>query len=143
MKCVFTEFSKQILCAGTMKDYCMIISRTLQPSNPDELTMIETLTDVLGVFGKLEDTRPVKRFDGVNYSSNSSLTHLFYIPYSQAVYEMDVNTLFLRRKAKTNFASAKDRYYKLVGIRNYGEQDEYLILELKETGFSDKLANTI
>ena len=35
------------------------------------------------------------------------------------------------------------RYFKLKGITNWGEQDEYLQLQLAETGFSDLKAATV
>jgi hypothetical protein len=141
MRCEKTLFTRQILTAGTMKDYCTIISRDLQPSSPDSIENIEVMTDIMGMDGKLEDISFVTRFDGVNIANGA--THLYYIPYQQSIYELDINNLFVRRKCKVGLPKDKDRYYKMLGIRNYGEQDQYNILQLKETGFTNKLANTI
>ena len=137
MNCNKTLFTKEILCSGSMNDYVTIYSRSIKGTSPDEYVASETLTTVWSVFGKMEAISPTFRFDGVNISKGT--THLCYLPYDETIETMDQNTLWLGKQGRVN--STKSKYYKMLGIKNFGEQDEYLILFLQETGFTDKAVN--
>lgn len=132
-RCVKTVFDRKILCSGTMTDYIIIKNRTLQGTTSNRKKAVEDFVVVDNVFGYLEAVSATTRFNGINIESN--ITHLVYIPFDQTIYELDKNTLF------AEVERTRSRLFKLEKIMNYGEQDEYLVLYCKETGFADIEAN--
>ena len=126
-RCIKTIFSRTILCAGTMTDYVMIKKRELEGSGVNETTINEGFTDIAQYMGYVEDRLPVKRFDGVSISDE--ITHIIYIPYEQAVYELDRGSLFV------DFECTRNRRFTLLAINPY--QEDYIALYCRETGFSD------
>lgn len=138
-RCVKTQFDRQILCAGTMTDLVEIIERDQVGTQPGEaLESTPTFTTVVDFAGYLEATKATRRFNGVSMEDQSApnFTHAGYIPFDQTVYELDVNKFFVK------LTRDRSRYFKLKAVRNWGEQDEYLQLNLAETGFTDLLAAT-
>ena len=138
-RCVKTQFERKILCAGTLQDLIRIQRREIKGTNPGQSTQAGfTFTDVARMAGCLEQylSRNSRRFDGVSTedSAGPAFTHEAYITFDQEVYELDYNTLYVRYEGK------RDRLFKLKGIVNYGEQDEWLQLHLQETGFADREA---
>ena len=139
-RCVKTQFDKIILCAGTMNDYIEILSRVQKGTeiggSPEAA---EDFTIVIDYAGVLEAVKSTKRFNGVSMEDQSApnFTHASYIPFDQDVYELDINTFFVK------ITRDKSRYFKLKGITNWGEQDEYLQMQLAETGFADLVASTV
>ena len=139
-RCVKTQFEKIILCAGTMNDYIEILSRVQKGTEiggSPEAT--EDFTTVIDFAGVLEAVKSSRRFNGVSMADQSApnFTHASYIPFDPDVYELDINTLFVK------ITRDKARYFKLKGITNWGEQDEYLQLQIAETGFADLVASTV
>jgi len=132
MRCVKTMFTRQILCAGTMDNYIKILERKQVGGGFNGPDITETFTAVFEFMGKLEIINPTARFNGVNIGDN--ITHIIYIPFDQAIYELDINTLFVEIERQ------KNRRFKLLSISNLDEQDTYLALYCKETGFVDKEA---
>lgn len=133
-RCVKTQFDKEILCAGTMTDWIEILSREIQGTEPGGSTQpTETFTAIVSYPGYLEAMKYTPRWDGVSTVDQSAdnFTHVAYIPFDQDVYELDVNKLYVKR------SGTRDRYFKLKGIKDYGERDTYLQLQLAETGFTD------
>lgn len=140
MRCVKTQFKRTVLCAGTMVDYIEILNREQQGTTiGGESESKQGFTAVDDFAGYLEASKPTRRFDGVSMSDQSSpsYTHAGYIPYDQDIYELDVNTLFVR------ITRDKPRLFKLKAIENYDEQDMYLMLQLSETGFEEKEATGV
>lgn len=127
VRCVKTLFERQILCSGTMTDYVMIKRREIQGTTPNTTQADEELTLVADFMGHLEARKPTQRFDGVTISDR--VTHVVYIPYDQDIYELDYNTLWVE------IEQTRNKNYKMDGIMNLGEQDEYLALFLIERGF--------
>lgn len=128
-RCIKTIFDRQILCAGTMTDFVLIKRRAIQGTTPNTTQATEAFTDVADFMGHLEVRNPTKRFDGVVISDK--VTHVVYIPYDQDIYEEDYNTLWVEVEQTRN------KNYKMDGVLNVGEQDEYLALFLVERGFVD------
>jgi hypothetical protein len=125
--CVKTLFNREVLCAGTMDDFITIYNRELQGTSLDGEQAKPQFTEVSTAMGKLEARNPTQRFDGIVI--NNAITHAVYIPFTQQIYELDRNTLFVE------YESTRNRWFKLLSIMNLGEQDEYLALMVKETGF--------
>ncbi len=139
-KCIKTQFSRVILCAGTMNDYIEVLSRVQKGTEiGGNNESSEEFTTVDDFAGYLEPVKATRRFNGVSLEDQSApnFTHACYIPFDQDVYELDINTFFVR------ITRDRPRYFKLKGIINYGEQDEYLQLQLAETGFTDLKASGI
>lgn len=139
-RCVKTQFTRVILCAGTMNDFIEVLSRVQQGTEIGESSeSTEEFTTVDDFAGYLEPVKATRRWNGVSMEDQSSpnFTHVAYIPFDQDTYELDINTFFVR------ITRAKPRYFKLKGIVNYSEQDEYLQLQLAETGFTDIVASTV
>lgn len=139
-RCVKTQFSRVILCAGTMNDYIEVLSRAQKGTSiggSNEAT--QDFTSEADFAGYLEAVKATRRFHGVSMEDQSApnYTHVGYIPFDQDVYELDINTFFVR------ITRDKPRYFKLKGIINFGEQDEYLQLQLAETGFTDLEASSV
>lgn len=128
-RCTKTIFDRVILCAGAMTDYFMIKSRALQGTTANNTQLSGQFATIINMLGYLEAKKPTQRFDGVNIGAE--VTHLGYLPFDQTVYELDKNTCFVEIERN------KNRYFKLLSIMNYGEQDEYILFYLKETGFTD------
>lgn len=130
MKCIKTQFSRKILCAGSMKDYIEIYSREIIGTNPGEDEQPDpTFSAVSDFAGYLEAVRETHRQEGINTSESN--THVCYIPYDQTVFEMDANKFFIK------ISRTRERWFKFTGVTDWGEQEEYLQIKLKETGFSD------
>lgn len=132
--CIYTYFEKEILCAGAMDEYVTIKERALQGTTFDSIESEELFTDVGNIFGKLEVRNPTKRYDGVTIPD--SVTHIVYIPFDQTYYELDMNKAFIE------IDRSRKRYFKMLSVKNVGEQDEYIAFFCKETGFSDLKAAT-
>lgn len=132
-QCQRMIFSKKILCAGTMDTYLFIKSRQSAGTDIDNLHPTMTFTTVYECMAGFEEVKPTYRFDGITI--DSTITHIAYIPFEQSVYELDTNKLFVEKEGQRN------RYFKLKPIRDYGEQGEWLVLYLTETGFSDLQAS--
>lgn len=128
-RCVKTIFERKVLCVGTMTDYVSIQRRELQGTTVNNTYAEEQFTEVDNFNGHLEARMPTQRFDGINMTD--SMTHVIYIPFDQTIYELDRNTMF------AEVEKTRNRFFKLLKIMNYGEDDEYLALFCKETGFSD------
>lgn len=126
-RCVYTVFEKQILCSGTMNDYCFIKKRELQPVKIGDLQAQEGFTTLFEMAGNLEAIKATTRFDGISISNET--THFIYISFEQDIYELDINSLFVE------IEKSRNRLFKLLKINNFGEQDEHLLLQCKETGF--------
>lgn len=137
-RCVKTQFDREILCAGTMTDYLQIYSRAIKGTEPGkEIQPGEDFTLQDDFAGYIEAKKDTPRWSGVSTEDQSAnnFTHAGYIPFDQDIYELDVNRFFVKKPG------TRDRYFKLKGITNYGEQDEYLQLKLAETGFTDLKAS--
>lgn len=133
-RCVKTQFDRQILCAGTMTDYVEILSRAIQGTEPGLSTQAEPDFSAIAQYaGYLEAVKNTPRWNGVSVEDQSAFnfTHAGYIPFDQTIYELDINTFYVK------ITRQRARYFKLKGIMNWGEQDEYLQLQLAETGFAD------
>lgn len=136
-RCIYTSFTKTILCAGTMRDLVEILRREIKGIEPGLRTQAEEVfTSVYrgaGYFEGMTMIRPTVRFDGVATadSAGTDFTHFAYIPYDQDIYELDTGSLFVR------MGNVRQRLFKLKGIINYGEEDTYLQLKLNETGFEN------
>ena len=131
MNCVKTRFDRVILCAGTMKHCIEILSREMKAPEPGvSLNASPEFTAVSVTAGRLEDTSGTPRYAGVN--TESGVTHAVYISFDPDVYELDLNTCFV----KVSFTN-RDRYFKMKKVRNLGEQDQYIEFECAETGFTD------
>ena len=131
MKCVKTYFSRKILCAGAMSDFIKIQNRELTAGGYDSEPQ-EIFTNVLNMNGNIEEVKPTDRFNGVNVADG--ITHIVYVPFEQSIYELDINTLFVELER------SKNRRFKMLSVGNLGEQDQYMALYCKETGFVDKEA---
>jgi len=134
-RCVKTQFDKEILCAGTMTDLIEILSRAIQGTEPGlSADPTEAFTPIVSYAGYLEEKKFTPRWDGVSTEDQSAgnFTHVAYVPYDQTVYELDINTLFVR------ITDTRNKLYKLKGIKEYG--DYYIQLQLAETGFEDLTA---
>lgn len=130
MKCIKTQFTRQILCAGMMRDFIEIYSREMQRTNPGQETQAKPdFTAVSDFAGYLEAVRDTPRMEGVNPADVN--THVCYIPYDQTVFELDRNKFFIK------ISRTRDRWFKFTGVIDWGEQEEYLQIKLKETGFTD------
>ena len=133
-RCVKTQFNKEILCAGSMQDLVEVLKRVQGTTEVGEsIESSEIFTLVADFAGYLEASKATRRFNGVSMEDQSApnFTHAGYIPFDQDVYELDVNSFFVR------LTRDRSRYFKLKAIKNFGEQDEYLQLQLAETGFDD------
>lgn len=133
-RCIKTQFDRVILCAGTMTDWIEIVKRELQTTEPGYNGDKQLFTSVVNYPGRLEAVKYVPRFDGVNVMDmgSRSFTHVIYIPFDQTVYELDLNTLYVK------LTRTRDRLFKLTGgIKDVDEQEQWLELALMETGFSD------
>lgn len=136
-RCVKTQFNREILCAGTMNDLVEIFVRVQGTTEPgQDIQTDENMTADKQFAGYLEAAKFTPRFNGVSTQDQSTpaFTHAGYIPFDQDTYELDINTFYVK------LTRTRSRYFKLKGIKNFGEQDEYLQLQLSETGFSDLLA---
>lgn len=134
-RCVYTRFDRKILCAGTMIDWLIIERRDQQGiTDPDTGASVEEFTTVESFAGRIEASRRTPRFDGVN--TEDAKTHVAYIPYDQTVYELDLGSLFIRKEG------TRDRRFTLKGISPYDEEEHWLEMELRETGFADVTAAT-
>lgn len=137
-RCVKTQFDRVILCAGTMNDLVEIFVRVQGTTEPGlNIQSDEGMTALSQFAGYLEAAKFTPRFNGVNTQDQSTpaFTHAGYIPFDQDTYELDINTFYVK------LTKTRSRYFKLKGIKNYGEQDEYLQLQLSETGFVDLMAS--
>lgn len=133
-RCVYTQFDKQILCAGTLDKLFRIQSRVQSGSQPGQTgNPIETFTTVSEIEGKLEAVKYTQRFAGVATEDQSqpNFTHVGYISYDQTLYELDLNTFYVETEGQRN------RRFKLKGIQDYDEESQWMQLQLAETGFSD------
>jgi hypothetical protein len=135
MACKRKSFERNILTVGEMRNFVHIQQRAIQNTGYNDSQPTEKFIDIWQTFSKLVDLKDVSRFAGVVI--DQSMTHACYIPYYAKIYELDINTLFLK---KSGTFYAKDKLYKLKTIRNYGEQDEYMILFLEERGFTENTA---
>jgi hypothetical protein len=115
-----------------MTDYMTVVKATAGTTGFSSTQATPTLTTVRAYFGLLEVTRPTVRFDGVTIEPTS--THIWYIPYEQDVYELDVNSLYVKLEG------TKERIFKLDKIENYDESDQWLSLYLIDKGFSENYA---
>lgn len=130
MSCIKTQYTRQIICAGAMKDFIEINSRSMPGTNPGKTIQSEpTFTKIIDFAGLLEAVRATPRMEGVNTSSSD--THVCYIPYDQTVFELDKNEFFIK------ITRTRSRYFKFTAVMDWGEQEEYLQIRLTETGFSD------
>ena len=130
----YNVFKREILATGNMKDYISIYQRTMALAGLNDLTPTEPVTLIWSVFSKMQTIQPTERFDGVNITDRP--THRVYIPFYAVIYSLDKNSLFLTRGVK--ISTTTSRYFKLVSIENYGEQDEYIVMLVKETGFTSQ-----
>lgn len=132
-RCLKTQFDKVILCAGTMNTYVEILSRELQPTSINNDTTVEEFSDIAQFLGYIEETKSTPRWNGVSTHDQSgpATTHAAYIPFDQTVYELDINKLYIR------ISGTRNRLLKLKGIKNYDEEDKYILMYLDETGFED------
>lgn len=133
-RCVYTQFDKKILCAGSLNKILRIQERTEGRTNPgDDGNPSPVFTLIDDPIGELEAVKYTRRFDGVSMEDQSAdnFTHVGYIPFDQDIYELDVNTMFVEIEATRN------RRFKLKGIQDYDEEGQWLQLKLAETGFSD------
>ena len=136
-RCIKTQFNRVVLCAGTMQDYLIILSRAIAGTEPGLSNQPgEVFTQIDNPAGYIEASKPTPRWNGVSTADQSApnFTHVAYIPFDPDIYKLDVGTLFVKKPGDT---SDLDRLFKLKGINNWGEQDEYLQLTLAETGFND------
>lgn len=130
MSCIKTQYSRKIICAGAMKDFIEIYSRTMSGTNPGGETQSKpTFTPVADFAGMFEAVRETPRMQGIN--PEDTKTHVCYIPFDQTVFELDRNKHFIK------ISRTRDRYFKFTGVADWGEQEEYLQIKLKETGFTD------
>lgn len=129
---MITIFEKKKLSPGTMTDYIQIQEETLSGTKIGSLNSNVTFTNVWSGMVKLEVIKPTFRFEGVAIPTGT--THIAYMSYNDTVYKLEGNSFFVRKPGKkTGFS---DRRFKLLSKTNFGEQDEYLLLYLIETGLS-------
>lgn len=128
-RCIKTLFKRQILCAGSMRDYITIYRSALQSTTFDQKQAAKNFEIVDNMIGALEARNPVKRFDGIVI--DNTFTHVIYIAYDQTIYELDLNTLFC------DVEKPRTRRFKMLNMLNLEEEDKYLAIFVKETGFSD------
>ena len=133
-KTKYISFQRNIVVVGTQKNYVHILQRNLSETKINDIDSTESFTEIWACFSKLETSSGTERFDGVNTADG--VTHKCTIPYYQRIFELDLNTLFILKN------DPKPRYFKLLSIENIGGQDQYILLNLKETGFSSKVAAT-
>lgn len=133
--CLYTAFTKTILCAGTMTDLLEIVKREQQPRQAGEGQASEGFTSISDSLGYLEDANGTPRFDGVSIADG--VTHAGYIPFDQDIFELDRGSLWVRYTG-TN----RTRLFKLIRVQDYHEQEEYILLQLTERGFDDLEAAT-
>jgi hypothetical protein len=113
-----------------MKDYIEIYSRAMPGTNPGKTIQSKPVfSPVIDYAGILEAVRATPRQEGVNPSDAD--THVCYIPYDQTVFEMDKNKFFIK------ITRSRSRRFKFTAVMDWGEQEEYLQIRLKETGFTD------
>lgn len=124
-----TIFERKVLCAGSMCDYLVIQERKQKPTGLGQPQAGFDFMQINAYDGKIESTKGTKRFDGVTI--DPKITHLAYMPFDQEIYELDTNSLFVELERTRN------RRYKLDSIRDYGEQEEWLLLYLIDNGFAD------
>lgn len=130
MSCIKTQYTRQIICAGAMKDLIEIYSREMKGTNPGKTIQSEPVfTPVSDFAGLLEAVRATPRMEGVNPSSSD--THVCYIPYDQTIFEMDKNKHFI------DITRTRPRRFKFTAVMDWGEQEQYLQIRLTETGFKD------
>lgn len=130
MSCIKTQYSRKIICAGAMKDYIEIYSRTMAGTNPGQTIQSKpSFTSASDFAGLLEAVRATPRFEGVNPVSTD--THVCYIPYDQTVFEMDKNKFFIK------ITRTRSRWFKFTAVMDWGEQEQYMQIRLNETGFTD------
>jgi len=132
VRCVKTIFSRITLCAGTMDNYIKVLERRQVGGGFNGPGITETFTLVSEFMGKIEVRNPTARFAGVGIEDG--VTHIVYIPFDQTIYEMDNGKLFIEIERQ------KNRRFKLLSCSNLDEQDSYLALYCRETGFVDKEA---
>jgi hypothetical protein len=115
-----------------MTDYMTIVKATAGTTGFESTQATPTLTTIRSYFGLLEVTRPTVRFDGVTITPISS--HIWYIPYEQDIYELDLNSLYVKLEG------SKERIFKLDKIEIYDESNQWLLLYLVDKGFSENYA---
>ena len=135
MSCIKTQYSIQIICAGAIKDFIEILSLTKDGTNPGKTNQSKpSFSSVIDFAGLLEAVRHTSRMEGVNPTDAD--THVCYIPYDQTVFEMDKNKFFIR------ITRSRPRLFKFSGVIDWGEQEQWLQIKLKETGFTDLEASS-
>lgn len=131
MSCTKTRYNKIVLCAGSMTDCIEIVKRVSGTTEPGEaIQATPTFELVAAMPGLAEDVAGVARFDGINIEDGK--THVVYISFDPEIYQLDRNVLFIRIDS-----DYQERYFKMLKIKNYGEQNQYIEIDLKETGFTD------
>ena len=113
-----------------MTDWIKIERRSQQARSPGDGQSGESFASVTACAGYLEANTGSRRFDGV--SIDSRLTHAAYIPYDQTIFELDRGSLWVLFEGKS-----RSRRFALLAIQDYHEQEEYILLQLTERGFSD------
>jgi len=140
-RCVYTMFDKETLCAGTLDDILTVKTRTQQGTNPGHTYQPSEQFTTVGVYdGYLERVRPTRRWNGVSMVDQSAenYTHVGYIAYDDTVYELDINRCYVEVEGP----SGKTRRFKLkYAPEAYGTDDEWMILRLAETGFTENAAS--
>ncbi len=134
-----TIFEKIKLSPGTMTDFVHIQERIEKPAKIGSMNSTIDFINKWNGMTKLEVVKPTFRFEGVNIPAGT--THLEYMPFDNTVFELDGNSFFVKYPSKKR--GLKERYFKLEGKINFGEQDEYLLLYLRETGFSEFIGSNV
>jgi len=136
LKCLKTEFTKIILCSGSMIHWLEIVRRQNTGTQPGQLEIQSGLVAVEALSGRLESIGGTTRYQGVN--EDDAVTHFGYCGFDQTIYELDRNNLFVKISGYSE--GEKNRLFKLKKIEDYGEQRQWLRFHLTETGFDNNEA---
>lgn len=116
------------LCSGDLKDLIEIQQRVLKPPQPGQMSGTEIFTTIKSVWAFANTVRGTSRFASVNIDENA--THLWYIRYDP---DLDIET-------KNNFILYESRRFSIIDVTNDDENDNFLIIQTRETGDDDKEA---
>lgn len=124
---------------GSFRDVFFIYQRVLATVDNDTLEPAENFEPIFTVMGKLETVKSVARIDGVNIIISDQITHSALINYDPAIYQLDRESCWITTEYN-QFPSDINRRFDLISAENYNGESRFLVLFLKETGFTDILS---
>lgn len=123
MVCKTNRIYKQKYCAGDLKKKIAITKRVSAPlKGNDPLTPQFTFTTIKTVWAGLKTTSGTVYVDGI--ATNDGSTHIFIIRYADNI----TQELFIEHNGKR---------YDIIDVRNINEQDTWLELKCKISGYSE------